>query len=37
MARSGLIVTDADGAHHVAPAIRFAGEAAWQPRTPPPL
>ncbi|MFZ4687836.1 MAG: CaiB/BaiF CoA transferase family protein [Polymorphobacter sp.] len=31
LSRSGMVVTDADGAHHVAPAIRFAGEAAWQP------
>ena len=31
LARSGLIVTDADGGHHIAPAIRFAGEPAWQP------
>ena len=31
MARSGLIVTDADGAHHVSPAIRFANEPAWRP------
>lgn len=31
LGRSGLIVADAEGAHHLAPAIRFAGEAAWQP------
>jgi CoA:oxalate CoA-transferase len=31
LARSGMIVTDKDGAHHLAPAIRFAGEPAWQP------
>lgn len=31
LARSGLLVTDAEGAHHLAPAIRFAGEAAWRP------
>ncbi len=31
LARSGLIVTDADGAHHFAPAIRFAGEPPWEP------
>lgn len=34
-ARSGLIVTDADGGHHIAPAIRFAGEARWQAVPPP--
>ena len=31
LARSGLIVTDGDGGHHIMPAIRFAGEAAWTP------
>ena len=31
LARSGLVVTDAEGAHHLAPAIRFAGEAEWTP------
>jgi crotonobetainyl-CoA:carnitine CoA-transferase CaiB-like acyl-CoA transferase len=31
LARSGLMVTDAEGAHHLAPAIRFAGEAEWTP------
>ena len=30
LARSGLIVTDAEGAHHFAPAIRFAAEPPWQ-------
>ena len=32
----GLIV-EADGAHHVAPAIRFPGSPSWQPSEPPPL
>lgn len=32
LARSALVVTDGDDAHHLAPAIRFAGEARWQPR-----
>ncbi|OYU13934.1 MAG: CoA transferase [Alphaproteobacteria bacterium PA4] len=31
LARSGLIVTDTDGGHHIRPAIRFAGEADWVP------
>ncbi len=31
LARSGLIVTDADGGHHIAPAIRFAGAPEWRP------
>ncbi len=31
LARSGLVVADADGAHHIAPAIRFADEDAWGP------
>ncbi|WP_426166824.1 CaiB/BaiF CoA transferase family protein [Sandarakinorhabdus sp. DWP1-3-1] len=35
LARSGLVVTDAAGAHHIAPAIRFADDAAWQPGTTP--
>lgn len=30
LVRSGMIVTDAEGAHHLMPAIRFAGE-AWAP------
>lgn len=37
LARSGLVVTDGEGAHHIAPAIRFAGEAAWQPGATPAL
>jgi hypothetical protein len=35
--RSGLVVTDASGAHHVAPAIRFAAESHWAPGETPPL
>ena len=31
LARSAMIVTDGDGAHHIRPAIGFAGEASWQP------
>lgn len=31
LARSGLVVTDASGAHHITPAIRFAAEPPWQP------
>lgn len=31
LARSGLVVTDAGGGHHIAPAIRFAGEPEWVP------
>ena len=30
IAERGLLV-EADGAHHIAPAIRFSGEPAWQP------
>jgi crotonobetainyl-CoA:carnitine CoA-transferase CaiB-like acyl-CoA transferase len=37
LARSGMIVTDKDGAHHMAPAIRFAGEAGWEPGATPAL
>ena len=37
LARSGLVVTDAEGAHHLAPAIRFAGEAEWTPGVTPAL
>lgn len=37
LARSGLVVTDSDNAHHFAPAIRFAGEPPWQPKAVPPL
>ncbi len=37
LGRSGLVVTDAGGAHHVAPAIRFAAEARWAPGDTPPL
>jgi crotonobetainyl-CoA:carnitine CoA-transferase CaiB-like acyl-CoA transferase len=37
LARSGMIVTDGDGAHHLAPAIRFAGEPAWAPGVTPKL
>ena len=37
LARSGLLVTDAEGAHHIAPAIRFAGDGAWQPPPTPSL
>ena len=36
LARAGLVVTDAEGAHHIAPAIRFAGEMPWQPKGVPP-
>ena len=35
LARSGLIVTDGDGGHHISPAIRFASEPPWQPGTTP--
>lgn len=35
LARSGLVVTDGDGAHHLAPAIRFAREAKWHPEPTP--
>ncbi len=35
LARSGLIITDADGGHHIAPAIRFAGEPGWLPAATP--
>ena len=31
LARSGLVVTDGAGGHHIAPAIAFANEPAWQP------
>ena len=31
LARSGLVVTDGDGSHHISPAIRFASEPGWQP------
>lgn len=34
VADRGLLV-EADGAHHIAPAIRFAGEPAWTPRPAP--
>ncbi|MBC7505323.1 MAG: CoA transferase [Sandarakinorhabdus sp.] len=34
-ARSGLVVTDADGGHQIGPPIRFAGEFAWQAALPP--
>ena len=37
LARSGMIVTDAAGAHHLKPAIRFAGEPAWTPGVTPKL
>lgn len=37
LARAGLVVTDADGAHHIVPAIRFAGEADWAPGAAPVL
>jgi crotonobetainyl-CoA:carnitine CoA-transferase CaiB-like acyl-CoA transferase len=37
LARSGLVVTDGDGAHHFAPAIHFAGEPPWLPKAVPPL
>jgi crotonobetainyl-CoA:carnitine CoA-transferase CaiB-like acyl-CoA transferase len=30
LARSGMILTDADGAHHLVRAIRFAGEPDWR-------
>jgi crotonobetainyl-CoA:carnitine CoA-transferase CaiB-like acyl-CoA transferase len=36
IAERGLLA-EADGAHHLAPAIRFAGEPAWQPRAAPDL
>ena len=31
LARSGLVVTDDDGGHHISPAIRFASQVPWQP------
>ncbi len=34
VAERGLLV-EADGAHHIAPAIRFAGEPAWSPQPAP--
>ncbi|GFE80434.1 CoA transferase [Steroidobacter agaridevorans] len=36
LAERGL-VANADGAHHIAPAIRFSGEPAWSPRPAPEL
>ncbi len=33
---AGIVVTDAEGAHHIAPAIRFAGEPPWSPKPAPP-
>ena len=36
VAHRGLLV-EADGAHQIAPAIRFAGESAWSPRAAPEL
>lgn len=35
LAASGMIVTDADGAHHLIPAIRFANEPEWTPTATP--
>lgn len=37
LARSGMIVTDGDGSHHLAPAICFSGDPAWQPAPTPAL
>ena len=37
LAHSGLVVTDTQGAHHLAPAIRFAGDADWRPGETPAL
>jgi crotonobetainyl-CoA:carnitine CoA-transferase CaiB-like acyl-CoA transferase len=37
LARSGMIVTDATGAHHLRPAIQFTGEPAWTPGVTPKL
>lgn len=37
LARSGLIVTDREGANHLLPAIRFGGEGGWEPRAVPGL
>lgn len=34
--RTRSLLVEANGAHHLAPAIRFAGEPAWQPAEPPP-
>ncbi|GGI82947.1 hypothetical protein GCM10007973_19300 [Polymorphobacter multimanifer] len=36
LTHAGLIVADADGAHHIRPAISFAGE-DWVPAPAPPL
>ena len=35
LARSGLVVTDGDGGHHIAPAISFASEPDWRPAATP--
>ncbi len=36
LARANSIVTDPDGAHHIMPAIRFAGDPPWSPAPVPP-